>query len=391
MREKDLVPRDFVVFGDDWGHHPSTIQHIGKVLAKNNRLLWVGSLGLRRPRFSSYDVLRVLNKGRKILARPADTLTVPNMHVLFPPVIPFHDIRVVRNLNAINLFRAIREKMANLGFRQPTILTTSPIVGDLIDRLRPASSHYLCLDDWTQFDGAFACLGTLEQELLSRVDSCFAVSESLLKSRKALTGENHYLPQGVDINHFAQPARLPAPAVASLPRPIVGYFGLLASFTNLELLAAAARHYPEVTFLVIGRRLVDAGVLEAPSNLHYIGEVPFDILPMYAQVIDVGLIPFRINPLTIAANPLKLLEYFALGARVVATDLPELRRFMPHVLIGQDEQEFIHLIRIALDERSEKQQQALRSVAAGYSWERITASIMDVVRRVEENKSRTQS
>jgi len=93
-----------------------------------------------------------------------------------------------------------------------------------------------------------------------------------------------------------------------LPRPVVGFFGLLTSWVDLQLIIDCAKAYPKSSVVVLGRTAVDVTSFKAHSNIHYLGEVPFADLPRYARGFDVGLIPFIVNDLTIAANPLKLLN-----------------------------------------------------------------------------------
>ena len=54
--------RDLIVFGEDWGALPSSTQHIVRHLAKSRRVIWVNSIGLRRPVLSWHDIKRAFNK-----------------------------------------------------------------------------------------------------------------------------------------------------------------------------------------------------------------------------------------------------------------------------------------------------------------------------------------
>src|SRR5262245_54100504 len=56
------TPRRIVVFGDDWGRHPSSCQHIMSRLAARYRIDWVNTIGTRRPRPRLCDVVRGFEK-----------------------------------------------------------------------------------------------------------------------------------------------------------------------------------------------------------------------------------------------------------------------------------------------------------------------------------------
>jgi hypothetical protein len=54
--------RPLVVFAEDWGAHPSSTQHLIKVLSQQRKIIWINSIGLRKPRLSWRDILRVSQK-----------------------------------------------------------------------------------------------------------------------------------------------------------------------------------------------------------------------------------------------------------------------------------------------------------------------------------------
>ena len=55
---RPLTGRDFIVFADNWGRHPSSTQHLFRHILRNNRVLWVHTIGLRNPGLSAYDLKR---------------------------------------------------------------------------------------------------------------------------------------------------------------------------------------------------------------------------------------------------------------------------------------------------------------------------------------------
>ena len=69
------MPHDLVVFGEDWGRHPSSTQHLVSRLAAERKTVWVNSLGLRRPRLSWPDLQRLAAKAAR-LAAPSRTRSI---------------------------------------------------------------------------------------------------------------------------------------------------------------------------------------------------------------------------------------------------------------------------------------------------------------------------
>ncbi|MGH7860445.1 MAG: glycosyltransferase, partial [Candidatus Binatia bacterium] len=109
-------------------------------------------------------------------------------------------------------------------------------------------------------------------------------------------------------------------------RRVIGYYGAIAEWFDVDLVRSVARRFPDHLVLLVGADTVGcASSLAGCGNVQGIGEVPYDRLPGYLHGMDVCLIPFLINDLTMATNPVKLYEYLSAAKPVVATDLPELR------------------------------------------------------------------
>ncbi|MGE5363146.1 MAG: glycosyltransferase [Bacteroidota bacterium] len=371
-----ITGRDIIIFGDDWGRYPSTIQHIGSVLAQYNRIIWVGSLGLRKPEFSFRDVRRVVEKVIGVFSGKKNEHQELPVFQVNPFIIPMHNFSVARNFNSRSISRAITEKASQLGFTNPIIITSSPIVAQAVKSIPKSSLNYICLDDYSSFKGAFKCLIDLEKDLLQMADTCFAVSDDLVRIKVTGKGKSYFIPQGVDIDYFGSPGKV----VKVNKRKVIGYFGLIADpWVDLELIALAARKCPEYDFVLIGKNEMDLSFISSIPNICYLGEVPYNKLMEHASNFDAGIIPFQLNNLTLASNPLKLREYLAMGIPVISTDLPEVRKFEEYVYVAADKQEFIHMIRTAIAEDNSGKVSARKEAVACLSWQSITGSVSDLI------------
>jgi glycosyltransferase involved in cell wall biosynthesis len=129
--------------------------------------------------------------------------------------------------------------------------------------------------------------------------------------------------------------------VAHLPRPILGFFGLIQDWVDIELLAEVARRRPTWSIVLIGDLATASKPRVETDNLHVLGRRPYEDLPGYCRVFDIGLIPFRVNELTRNVNPIKLREYLAAGLPVVSTPLPEVAAYEPLVYIADGVDAFV--------------------------------------------------
>jgi hypothetical protein len=153
---------------------------------------------------------------------------------------------------------------------------------------------------------------------------------ALQEAKKGWNPNTILVTHGVDYEHFSRAVRedLPCPPdIADIPHPRLGFFGLIRDWVDLDLLAEVARKRPDWHIVMIGDAdsTVDLAPYRALPNMHFLGRRPYADLPAYCKAFDVGLIPFKINELTKAVNPIKLREYLAAGLPVVSTPLPEVR------------------------------------------------------------------
>ena len=119
----------------------------------------------------------------------------------------------------------------------------------------------------------------------------------------------------------------PPDDVARLTRPVIGYVGALHQWLDQNLIAKLAARLPDMSFAFVGPPYSDVSLLRECGNVHLLGERPHDDVPRYIKAFDVGLVPYRLSDYTDSVYPVKLNEYLAMGIPVVATDLPEIRRF----------------------------------------------------------------
>ncbi|MDP3149542.1 MAG: glycosyltransferase [Ignavibacteria bacterium] len=384
-----LENRNIIVFADDWGRHPSTMQHLGKVLAKNNRLMWVGSLALRKLTFNFRDFKRLIEKFRKIFSKNSVSEVkekISNILEVHPFVLPFHDVKVIRFLNKMLLFRFLNKIIILNHFHNPIVISSSPIIYSLLGKLGETSSHYICLDDYSLFSGAFKSLIELEKRVLEKVDSSFSVSKPLLETRVPKSGVNNFLPQGVEVEHFSKVNVKNAEKLSDIKKPIIGFFGLISEWVNIEILSSLAKTFPNCSIVLIGDAAVEVSQLRKYSNIYLLGKVPYTELPSYASNFDVGIIPFKINELTAAVNPLKLIEYLALGLPVVTTPMCEVEKFKEYIYIANDSIEFNNMVALAIKNDTMEMKEKRKKIVLNYSWEVITDGIGKVILEVEKRK-----
>lgn len=366
-----LRGRDILCFSHDWTGDPLSKTHLMRVLAKDNRILWINAIANRMPTTSSKDVSRIYKKLRAF-AEPIREVE-PNIFVLNPLAFPSYGNKSILKVNQSFLAGQVRKAMRKLGFSNVINMIFNPAAGMIAGRLGESELIYYCVDEYTAFTGASNGLKEIEDSLFRRSDFVMVSAERLFDSKRHFNPNTFLIRHGTDWRHFrtALDPDLAVPAdVAGLPRPIIGFHGLLADWVDYKLIKKTAEHFSEGSVVLIGKIAVDAEkkvkVLDGVRNVHFLGRKPYADLPAYCKAFDVALNPFAINELTLAANPLKVREYLAAGLPVVSTDIPEVR-ILEDCLVGTSHEDFIAKIEYSLAQP--KTRTAVSDAIAHESWE----------------------
>jgi len=346
-----LEGQDIICFSNDWDGDPLSKKHIMQRLAKRNRILWVNSLGNRNPTASVHDLNRAIKKLRDFArgSRRVDN----DIHVFSPLAIPFHGNSAARWINRKALRWSLRRTCRKLGFRNPITWTFIPSSADVAGSLGESAVVYHCVDEFSEFTGTNkTAILSLEQRLMEKSHCVIVSSDPLLETKRAHNPNTFLVTHGVDVAHFRKacdPTTAVPAEIRSLPRPIIGFFGLIADWVDLDLIRFLAMSRPRWTFVLIGKVDTGLGAVQGLPNVHLLGQQPYASLPAYAKAFDVALLPFVVNELTLAANPLKLREYLAAGLPVISSAIPEAEKLQQHLHIARDQDQWLNTIQQLID------------------------------------------
>jgi UDP-galactopyranose mutase len=220
--------------------------------------------------------------------------------------------------------------------------------------LSPICVVYDCMDELANFRFAPPELAGLERELFRAADVVFTGGYSLYEAKRGQHRNVHPFPSSVDRVHFGKArAAVADPAdQAGIPRPRLGFFGVVDERMDLDLLAAIADADQRWSVVVVGPvAKIDPADLPRRANLHYLGGKAYDELPSYLAGWNVALMPFAINESTRFISPTKTPEYLAGGKPVVSTPIVDVVRHygaLRGVTIAADASAFVAACREAL-------------------------------------------
>lgn len=275
--------------------------------------------------------------------------------------------------------------LARLGVDpSPVVLDSNIYAAGLLSRLRKKLVFYDFNDSPFQFAGVPSWAWDYWRQTLGQVDTFFVVSEFYRRQLAQQTSRPLVLlGNGVEFSHFATPQAQPA-ELAELPRPLIGYVGLLSHFLDFDVLEAIrqARRGGTVVLIGPGTPATDRPVREfaAREGVALLGPKPYAGLPGWMQALDVGVIPFRANdPHVQGINPNKVYQYLAAGVPVVTTPVLDLQPAAPLLQYADTPLAMATAVGAALD--APRSPEAARALARSHDWESLAASMVSAIER----------
>jgi glycosyltransferase involved in cell wall biosynthesis len=377
-----LEGRDIVCLGfGEWDAELWTNQqHLMSRLARNNRVLFLESLGLRQPSLAGRDLRRM---ARRVGRAAVGARAVDGLHVQSPLVIPLHGRPRVRGLNATLLRAQVGHTAKALGFERPLLWSYVPQADWLVDTLEPSAIVYHCVDDIAAQKGvAAAAFREAEAHFAGRADLVLASAPALAERMRGLNSHVFYAPNVADTERFATALQVGRvdPAIAALPGPRLVFTGaVVATKLDLALIEGVARARPGWTIALVGPvgagdPRTDISTLDSLPNVHLLGARPYAALPEVLRGADVALVPYAINDLTSSVFPMKVYEYLAAGLPVVTTPLPALAE-TTGVIVAGDAPATVAAVERALAEDDQAARRARSAAVRENSWDARLAEI----------------
>lgn len=198
----------------------------------------------------------------------------------------------------------------------------TPMALAIAGHLNPDITVYDCMDELSAFRGAPPAMIEMERRLLARADLVFTGGRSLYEAKRGRHTHVHCFPSSIDAAHFGQARdELAEPeAMRGIPRPRLGFFGVVDERMDLGLVAELARLRPDWSFVMVGPVVkIDQGSLPDAANIHWLGGRSYAELPAHLAHWDLGFMPFALNESTRFISPTKTPEFLAAGLPVVST------------------------------------------------------------------------
>lgn len=291
----------------------------------------------------------------------------------------------------------LRELMREQNIEHYVAWYYTPMALPIARGLRPLATVYDCMDQLAAFKNAPPALIERERELFQEADVVFTGGQSLYEEKKHQHPNVHAFPSSVDVPHFMQ-ARAPQSEPEDqkiLPRPRLGFYGVIDERMDLELIAGVAAARPGWSIVLLGPVVkVEEESLPRAANIHYLGGKSYAQLPSYASGWDVALLPFARNESTEFISPTKTPEYLAAGLPVVSTSIRDVKN--PYEGLGlariaDSVSSFVAACDAALAEPPGSHLAAADRFLAQLSWDKTWQQMAQLVERALKRRAEART
>jgi glycosyltransferase involved in cell wall biosynthesis len=302
------------------------------------------------------------------------------------PAEPVYHHRLLTNAETLRLADALAP-LAEIHGPALIQVVSFPTWGDLAQTLRQRHGWPIMYDSHDLLAG----FGNIAQEIVAAETVLLQGADHVLFSSEYLRqlhtrtislppGRVSLLRNAVDSRFVERAGAARNPASG---RKVAGYIGALEKWFDVGAVRAATEANPETLFRIVGRvqheRVMQLSEL---PNIELAGEAAHEELPEVLAGFSVGLIPFVINELTRAADPIKLYEYFSAGLPVVSSRLPEVERYGDMVYFANTPSDFAAQVSHALSENDAALARKRIDAARNETWDQRADRLLDIAKAV---------
>jgi len=375
---------DWIVFGDDWGVHPSTEQHLILNFPSEDKVIWVDSIGMRDPKFNMVDIRRIYTKCKALMQKSGTeealyTGSLGGFKRIKPKVLPWHRNSAAVQFNTYSISNAIRRAMEELGIERPILLSSTPVVVKYLSAIPYTNAFYLRQDEYEKYPGCDPELvRETEPMMFDMADSIFITAKSLYPGGE-LDLKSHYLPHGVQLAHFKRVSLEPA------RKKILGFFGTIDERMDFQLVKEVAEAAKDWELEFIGDILYIPPWLDSITNIRFRPMVSFRELPGCLSDWAAAWTPYVLNEVTAGINPLKIREYLAAGFASHCTPLPEAELLNDEVMISDQVQDIVSWLNDAFMNDSTDARQLRRASVLHDDWSERAKSFRGIIQDVMQS------
>ncbi len=379
----------------EWSDNAVSNMQISAILSKNNKVVYVETIGTRLPKISEWRrvIGRILNffMNNKI-KKNTKGLDPLNVKIISPLAIPFHKSNFINKVNVFLIRFQLRKFLKTK--EKIYIWSFSPIWENFINTIPNKFRIFHCVDALHTYDDTHN-YQSLFYEALKKSDVVFTPGILLEQELIKHNSKTYMIGHGCGPKHLEPNNSNKIPEDIKnlqLNKKIVVYAGTLANWVDYKLLNYLASSNHEITFLIIGYIHPLAPIDEIKEflenkNVIHLGYKNYDDLPSYYAVSSLGIIPYQSQNEHIQySTPTKFFDYFSAGLQTVSTDFPAAHVYDEEfVKIAESKEEFLDMIESALIDLNADRSLRIKEYAKEHSWDNQVKKMCKIINQVENN------
>lgn len=232
-----------------------------------------------------------------------------------------------------------RNKIKHITDEYDYIYVGYPLYGRYIPDSYKGKVIYDCMDNYEVLypdQKRKSIIVDQEVKLVQRCDYLIASSEYLRKKMNGIVGfpKSALVRNGTKIDFYS-----PVKEAEKKSGYSIGYVGTLSHWLDIKLLRDSLTWGYGITYHFIGKNeteSIEGGV--------YHGIINHDLLPEKVNEFDCLIMPFVVNDIVLAVDPVKMYEYIAFGKCIVSVYYPELEQFSDYVYFYNSSDEYKELL-----------------------------------------------
>jgi len=235
------------------------------------------------------------------------------------------------------------------------VFFTYPDQVNLLPKNYTGKVIYDCMDNHAEMqslDHRKQQIQAQEKQLLTRADVVLVTSQRLMDVLVERYGEKH-LEKMILVRNGYNGALLAADSTESPTKDFfeISYFGTISHWFNFDFILKSLEEFPKLRYKIIGP--ADAQLPQA-DRIRYPGTVEHHKLFDAIKDTDCLIMPFRLNQIILAVDPVKLYEYINFNKNILTVRYDEIERFSPFVHFYTDYESFRNQIQAMMEDNTLK-------------------------------------
>jgi glycosyltransferase involved in cell wall biosynthesis len=282
--------------------------------------------------------------------------------------------------------RRIKRTALELNFGDFVVWSFFPFVAPYWQNLGQKLTIFEAVDNWllhSSYTRQQIKLKHCYEVIKNSADLIFTVSHSLLNFFDNQPNV-YWLPNGVDLKHYNKKFALINRDIADIPKPIIGYIGVIQDKVDLMLIKYLAQNNPQKSIVLVGPVWNEQDQakqeLSQETNVYFLGYKKYQEAPMYIQQFEVGIIPHKKTDFSASTNPMKAYEYLACGKPVVASHNIGTENVKEMISVAETYEDFNVKVNEALQHNTPEAEEARRNFVKKYSWSSTVDKMLELIK-----------